>query len=418
MPGAEQSDEAAEDTTMSTRRDFETLRQQRRATSRTRQPVPAFRSPTSRPSVWLLALLMLAGACAREPRVSEVPDLSASDGLVYVLPGSEDEWRTDLWRARLSDGAVRPLVETADRSETWPKWSEQASALVFRRRPHHADRSSPSRAVIWRGGEESVIPGVHAHREDWATWAPFELRLAYAVRDLPVEKQADPIHSGIAIVDLETREQRILARSTHGEYYVHPEFSPDGRRIIAQYLSEGPRMRRIVLLEPEGGLRFLTPEESFAVEPVFTRDGRHILFTHRGRGGRPSDIIQMRTDGSARRPVVNDSETDDYGAAPSPTRNEIAFISNRDGKKDAFLVPLSGGRPRNLTKSLNLEVAFPCWSPDGEHIALTGYVFDPDRKKGWSHVRRRNARVLVLDRQGRVVFRTAGFSPDWMPPWR
>jgi hypothetical protein len=27
-------------------------------------------------------------------------------------------------------------------------------------------------------------------------------------------------------------------------------------------------------------------------------------------------------------------------------------------------------------------------------------------------------RVVVVDREGRVLFETPGMMPDWMPPWR
>ncbi len=64
------------------------------------------------------------------------------------------------------------------------------------------------------------------------------------------------------------------------------------------------------------------------------------------------------------------------GFAVSPDGSELCVVSNRDTNawettnKDLWIVPLSGGRPRNLTDSNEAYDGDPRYSPDGRYIAF------------------------------------------------
>ena len=59
---------------------------------------------------------------------------------------------------------------------------------------------------------------------------------------------------------------------------------------------------------------------------------------------------------------------------------KIAFISNRAGYKDVWIMNADGSNPVNLTQGR--DCASPEWSPDGTKIAYIGDVFDDDQYGG------------------------------------
>lgn len=358
--------------------------------------------------------------CSPDVQAGQSVHGSASDGLVYVLPDPDDVSRTDLWRARLSDGAVQPFMQTPQREETWPFWSVSAAVLAFEVSPAGTSAQGRQQLLLWSEGRERHLPGVSARREAWAAWSATGSRLVYTFSQL----LQPPTVTGIALVDIESGEQRILARSTPANPYIRPELDPEGLRVVAQRLTrrtapEAERGSQVWLFEPGGASRGLSDGDAYAVKARFTRDGRLVVFTRQEDPEGPGDLILMRPDGTGARTFASTPESDDHTGRASPVRDEIAFVSNRDGKHDLFLAALDGGEPRNLTAHLAFEASAPRWSPDGERIVVTANPHEPvSRERRSRRVTRAVAHVLVVDRQGRLVFKTRGFSPDWMPPWR
>ena len=61
----------------------------------------------------------------------------------------------------------------------------------------------------------------------------------------------------------------------------------------------------------------------------------------------------------------------DSSPACSPDGRQIAFLSDRAGPQQVFLLPIEGGEARQLTHLSQGVDGPPAWSPDGESIAFT-----------------------------------------------
>ncbi|MCL4832677.1 MAG: S9 family peptidase [Caldilineaceae bacterium] len=65
-----------------------------------------------------------------------------------------------------------------------------------------------------------------------------------------------------------------------------------------------------------------------------------------------------------------------HSPAWSPDGSQLAFISDRAGKPQIFLLPVDGGEARRLTELPNGVGSAPLWSPDGKTIAFSAGAQD------------------------------------------
>jgi len=60
---------------------------------------------------------------------------------------------------------------------------------------------------------------------------------------------------------------------------------------------------------------------------------------------------------------------DDWYPVWSPEGQRIAFLSERDGNWDIYVMDADGSNPTNLTHDAGFD-GYPAWSPDGQRIAF------------------------------------------------
>ena len=94
-------------------------------------------------------------------------------------------------------------------------------------------------------------------------------------------------------------------------------------------------------------------------------EGKRALFSARG------EIFTAPIEHGPTRNLTRSSGAHDRVPAWSPDGSQIAFVSDRDGEEEIWLIAQDGsGSPRQLTDGNTGRIYDLGWSPDGEHIAF------------------------------------------------
>ena len=192
-----------------------------------------------------------------------------------------------------------------------------------------------------------------------------------------------------------TRERRLTWAGDN----MHPEWSPNGRRIAFATVRHPIPRARIHVMNADGtGQRELTAQDDFW--PSWSPDGRRIAFaTLRHAADSPpsarqnSEIYVTSRDGSGQLRLTFHEARDTSPAWSS--RGKIAFVSRRDGNDEIYVMNADGRSLRRLTTYGGTDWA-PAWSPDGRRIAFVRngdiYVMDADGSRVRNLTRTRRAR--------------------------
>jgi Tol biopolymer transport system component len=278
----------------------------------------------------------------------------------------------------------------------------------------------------------------------WAgspTWSPDGRRIAFA--SVACAQWCNgPI--GAHIMNADGSELRNLTRQwglegvslAFGEV---PVWSPNWRKVAFVRARAGRyRNSDIYVMNADGSRRRrLTRSPQNDGDPVWSPDGRRLAFV-RVRGGR-SDIYLVNADGSGLRRLAHaiafrpmpGAPSSGFGANPawSPDGRKIAFMSNRDGTDDIFVVNADGSGLRNLTRSQGhdrtrewkgrehkrifwFSTDGPMWSPEGQKIVFRSERDRPsESERAACRPRCRRGEIYVIDADGSGLRR---LTHNWM----
>lgn len=115
-------------------------------------------------------------------------------------------------------------------------------------------------------------------------------------------------------------------------------------------------------IKPVRTLSFTTDEGTWISLDV-SPDGRRIVFDLLG------DLYTLPIGGGKAARLTSGMAWD---AMPrwSPDGNSIAFISDRDGGDNLWLVKADGSGARRITKEVDNALSSPAWSPDGQYLVV------------------------------------------------
>ncbi len=207
----------------------------------------------------------------------------------------------------------------------------------------------------------------------------------------------DPGMLGVGVVNLDGTEVRNVSAHVEDSF---PAWSPLGEQIAFASNKHGDRGWRVYVISPEE-VHGQGEEWGFGRTPAWSPDGQQVVYNGCDARGQNCGLYVMDAGGGNPRALT--TRANDTMPAWSPDGRQVAFVSDRDGSWDLYVVGVSTGQIGQLTDDEALDSA-PAWSPGRRQLA-----FLTNRDEGsWS--------IYVFDLGTRQISRLAPASdtyPDW-----
>jgi dipeptidyl aminopeptidase/acylaminoacyl peptidase len=262
----------------------------------------------------------------------------------------DKEWKTvtQVWTVPTAGGKPRQFTR-GDKNSTAPAWSPDSSMIAFL-----SDREKDGERQVWMmmadGGEAWPVTahkgGVSAFR-----FSPDGKRLLLTAVDQPSKAEEDrkKVKDDTVMIDKDIRMSHLWLwnidtkdekRLTEGDFTVSdPQWSPDGLQV------------------------------SYTTRPTPQADDNDL-----------SEVWLLKVSTAEKRKLVPGTTRSD-AARWSPDGRFIAYSGSPDMAGGVmptyiYVVPASGGTPKQLTAKFELEAGSPSWSRDGRTIYFSTNVLE------------------------------------------
>ncbi len=237
-------------------------------------------------------------------------------------------------------------------------WSQDGVRLAF-----VADWDGDNEIYVMNGdGSDLMQLTYNSTNDSGPVWSPNGTKIAFYSQRDPVPNHEGPPQE-IYIMNADGSNQKRLTNNTTSDYC--PAWSPDGKQIAFSSFYFTYESVRIEIMNADGSGQTLfidTPLDDYC--PVWSPDGTQILFQSQDAKSMDASahIMVGNSDGSN---LVSLTTNGGINEDPSwsPDGNWITFVSDREGKRDIFIMSAQGSGQANLTNSPESHEFSPIWIP-------------------------------------------------------
>ena len=157
----------------------------------------------------------------------------------------------------------------------------------------------------------------------------------------------------------------------------HQDFAGQEKDSKGEKKDEKKEEKKGLPLKPDRKIEFSTDEGTWLSLDV-SPDGKTIVFELLG------DIYTLPIEGGQAK-LVDGGMAFDAQPKFSPDGKWIAFLSDREGMENVWIMKADGSEPQQVSKDPNSEFASPSWSPDGKYIFVSKTNFGIGPREIWMY---------------------------------
>jgi Tol biopolymer transport system component len=266
-----------------------------------------------------------------------------------ILFVSEDEEPYEIYSVDVNNLELVRLTDPISYGN--PAWSPDGKKIAFIASP----LDNFEIYLMNADGSEQINLTNHSGSDIDPSWSPDGSQIAFiSDRDGSSE---------IYVMKADGSEQKRL--TYNARHNMHPAWSPDGTQIA--FVSEQNYSAEILLIDVQKALDTgngsaeinLTNNPAYDQTPIWSPDGRRFAFVSDRDGD--LEIYLMNVDGSGLTRLTN---SPGYDADPdwSPDGSQIVFVSQRDGHFEVYMMNENGSDQTRLTNNPHGSVS-PKWQP-------------------------------------------------------
>ncbi len=203
-------------------------------------------------------------------------------------------------------------------------------------------------------------PNVTYWRDEIPQWSPDSQNIAYTSGD------------SVMVAPLDGSLPARITKNIPG--CSSPVWLPDGNSlIVSQEIADSMQLCKV---SRDGtAAQRLTHDPGDHLDARPSPDGKFLAYTHKPVDDlRRADLRLLDLASGQIVPLTGAPRYKDWNPRWSPDGKQVAFLSQRSGFNELWLIPVEGGavrgEPRQLTHT-SLEIADPTWSLDGSRLACT-----------------------------------------------